>query len=288
MKCIQSTDGGLKRGCGRQLSRPALVCVVALCLGALAGCGVTVERPKVGYYFSNPLLNEQWKPVAFQFSDSDSEKEQRARLDRVRVVQTPQREKKRTRIARKSTAKKVAKSSKPPRKQASKKELAQPLRGPELDVVRNEMVLSARRLLGIKDSFTQDSFLRHILVVNNLGLGSLPRDGIVPWLSKKQGTEKTPTAVKPGDVLFLGDKSPELAVIVETVDDGGLVTYIGYWNEEVQRGVLSLTHPEVRREESSQTVLNTFIKKGRLAGGLLVGGFHLHSAYGSAVAQGGR
>ena len=215
----------------------------------LLGCGVEMRRPDMGYYFSHPLLNERWL-------DQESGK---ARVATAR---------KGKKASKKASKKAVASSVTPPP--------TQELRGNELEVVRREMVLSAQRLVGVGDSFSQDSFLRHILIVNNLGLGEFPEEGVVGWLHKHAGKGAgTVTGLGAGDFLFLGDGQPEQCVVVEKVEADGGVTFIGYLNGQVQRGVLSLTRRDVRRDEGTKQVLNSFVGKTQLAGGLLLGSYQL-------------
>lgn len=221
----------------------------------LFGCGISVRRPDMSYYFSHPLLNERW-------------------LDRSSTSGRVAKAEKRKR------SRKQARSKRSRTKTIAKKKVVPPptqeLRGNDLEVVRREMVLSAKRLVGIGESFSQDSFLRHILIVNNLGLGEFPEAGIVSWLHKHAGKNAgTVTGLAAGDLLFLGDGTPEQCVIVEAVEADGGVAFIGYLNGRVQRGVLSLTRREVRRDEASRKVLNTFIGKTQLAGGLLLGSYRL-------------
>jgi len=235
-----------------------------------AGCGVTVERPGVSYYFSHPILNESWGAGTLR---TKSTKVTRAKKKKPSKRQASQAKAdpagKKTPAARRG-------DSPPPR---------QALRGNDLRVVRQEVVLSAQRLVGIKDSFTQDTFARHVLMVNNLGLGDVPQDGVVHWLYSMPGTQtRVIQEVQPGDVLFLGEDVPGQCIVVEKVDDGGAVTFIGVISGEVQRGVLSLSNRTARRDETSGKVLNSFVGKGQLAGELLLGGFSL--AADGTVAQG--
>jgi hypothetical protein len=244
--------------------------LVAPLLVLMAGCGVHLSRPDVTYNFHHPLLNERWMerlPAA------------RASKAKGRTAKA-----KKAKAAGKAKSRKVAKTgSGSPAARPDPQEL----RGNDVEVVRREMVLSAQRLLGVRDSFSQDSFIRHILVVNNLDLGKLPEEGGVGWLYGKLGKEAGKVdGVAPGDVLFLGDGTPEQCVIVEKADADGTVTFIGYVAGSVQRGVLSLTHREVRRDEASQKVLNTFIGKTRLAGGLLLGAFSLQKHQERLASQG--
>ncbi len=235
--------------CQRQLPQAIGLLLVLL----LLGCGIQVRRPDMGYYFSHPLLNERWL-----------EREP----GKVRTVRESKRKKARRKARKKARKKALVKKVAPPP--------TQELRGNDLEVVRREMVLSAQRLVGIGESFSQDSFLRHILIVNNLGVGKFPEKGVVGWLHKHAGKNAgTVTGLAAGDFLFLGDVKPEQCVVVEEVEADGGVKFIGYLNGRVKRGVLSLTRREVRRDEASKKVLNSFVGKTQLAGGMLLGSYRL-------------
>lgn len=235
------------------ITRIALLAALPL---LLSSCGLRVSQPEMNYYFSHPLLNEQWKPRHFQGGKArrvaDKGKTSRKKKSR-----------RKTASGRKNTKKLLATP-------------AQELRGNDMDVVRLEMVLAARRLLGVGETFTQDSFIRHLLVVNNLGVGRVPEQGTVKFLFEELGGREVGT-VKAGDILFLGDGGPEQCVIAEQVDSDGTVAFIGYVGGRVSRGVLSLSQAAVRRDEKSKKVLNSFVDKTTLAGSLLLGAYTLES-----------
>lgn len=246
--------------------------VLCLCLTLAAGCGVTVKRAGLPYYFAHPILNERWEAGTL-----------RAHAKK-RAQSTVKKHKKKTsvRASRKKSRQAISGAR---ATQASRPVEPQPLRGNDLTVMRREVVLSAQRLVGIRDSFTQDSFIRHILKVNNLGLGEVPEEGGVAWLFSMPGTfRRAIPNVFPGDILFLGDGEPQQCVVVEKVDREGQVTFIGLVSGQVQRGKLSLTRRDARRDEISGKVLNSFIGKGKLAGALLIGGYSLAGR--GTVAQG--
>jgi hypothetical protein len=230
-----------------------LLCIVLL------GCGSQIRQAGVGYYFLHPLLNEEWNLVAkAQPRNEEERREEPARKDEAKARQD----------------RRLEGGEEPHPRQAAVS--AQPLRGNDVEVMRREMVLSAQRLLDIQDSFTQDSFIRHVLVVNNLGLGDPPQEGTLAWLYEKGGRKHAPgDTVQPGDILFLGEGRPEMAVVAESVDPDGTVGFIGCLSGRVQRGVLSLVNRTARRDESSQKVLNSFVDKSRTAGSLLLGAFRL-------------
>ena len=236
---------------------PAIVTRIALAsvlLLLLSSCGISVSRSEITYYFSHPLLNEEWNPRHFQTTV-------RSASGKGRSVKKA----KGKRRAKKAKKKGPALVATP----------AQELRGNDMEVGRQEMVLAGRRLLGVGETFTQDSFIRHLLVVNNLGVGRIPEEGTVKFLFEGLGSSRKVKEVKAGDILFLGDGSPEQCVIVEQVESDGTVGFIGYVSGRVSRGVLSLTHASVRRDETSKKVLNTFVGKTQLAGGLLLGAYTL-------------
>jgi hypothetical protein len=236
---------------------PAIALTFIILVG-MQGCGIELKRPDMPYYFSHPLLNERW-------------------LERAGTPSTQPKK-----VARASGKAKVRKGRKKDGKARKTAATAPPsaptqtLRGNELDVVRGEMVLAAQRLLGIGETFTQDSFLRHLLIVNNLGLGDFPEEGVVVWLYQHagEGAGKVGPIVA-GDLLFLGEQKPEQCVVVETVEGDGRIGFIGYISGRVQRGVMSINQRTARRDEKSQKVLNTFVGKSRLAGGLLLGSYRL-------------
>jgi len=242
----------------------------------VVGCGLDVTRPEMEYYFTHPVLNEEWKPDLWRTSS------------RRRVVAKLKKKKKKRKRKRRSSSKKKQKKAVAAKKKAVTPVVKhhQPLRGNEVEVVRREMVLSATRLIGVKDSFDQDSFAKHLMVVNNLGLGKIPSKDTLSWLYKRQGKgTRVIKEVRPGDLLFLGDGEPEYVVVVEKVDDAGGVTFVGCISNEVRRGVLSLKQRQARRDERSGKVLNSFVGKSKLAGSLLMGSFSMATHSNSLASQ---
>jgi len=244
-----------------------MVRIIALLVAALVvstGCGVHVSRPDMGYYFTEPVLNEAWKPLLIEQARSAKKVAHKAK-------------KKKKNAAAATTKKAQAKGKGGTGNGAAGQavvaaDLRQPLRGNEAEVVRGEVVLSAQRLVGIRDSFTQDSFLRHVITVNNLGLGDVPEEGVVRWLHARSGKgAKEKKEIRAGDFVFLGDGEPEIAVVAEAVDGGGVVSFVGLINGEVKRGVFCPASPNVRRDERTQKVLNSFVDRTHLAGELVVG-----------------
>ncbi len=240
---------------------------VVVFFGALSsqGCGhsIKVRSPDVSYYFGHPLLNEDWKPGTVESQGKSGKGEAHRKSSAHRKVAG--RSGKGSSHAVKRSA--AVQSGAPP---------VQELRGNEVEVVRREMVLSAQRLVGIKGSFSQDSFLHHLLVVNNFGGDAMPSEGTVAWLHGQVGKDaRTLSEVRPGDLLFLGEDEPEMCVVVEQVEDNDRVAFIGVMGDEVKRGNLSLSQRSARRDEASGKVLNSFVDRTRLAGGILIGGLSL-------------
>lgn len=236
--------------------------VSCLSVALLSGCGASMARPPVDYYFSNPILNHPWTPAGLASSSPRKDRREEAASSKA----SRNRRKTSAKTGRSAKSTEVSSRPAPP--------AVQPLRGNDLRVMRKETVVSAQRLVGIKDSFTQDSFLRHLLVVNNVDLGKLPDSGLVEWLYQRKPASASAT-VEEGDILFLGDGSAEMGVVVETVSPEGTVTFIGYWDDEVKRGVLSPGQPKARRDETSGRELNSFLRRNRLAGEMLLGRFPL-------------
>ncbi len=226
---------------------------IPMCLLLLApltgGCGAQLERTQRGYYFNNTLLNESWRPPYFQ---------------RTSMSEASGRTSKPARTASSGKS-----GTKGPDLESSP---SQWLRGADQTVVRAEMVAAAARLVGLRNSFDSDSFLRHVLVVNNLLPHTSSTEGLVQRLYKPGMAKLTP---QPGDILFLGDGTPDMAVVVESVDPDGTVTFIGVIGEEVGRGLLNPLHPSLRKDEASGRTMNTYLKGNRLAGQSLLAVYSL-------------
>lgn len=228
-----------------------LICLL-LCFPFVEGCGAQLERTQRGYYFNHTLLNDAWRSPSFQRSAPGVSPAGKARQ---RAAKAP-----------------GGRDAAAPQLEASP---SQWLRGTDEAVVRAEMVAAAVRLVGLRNSFNSDSFLRHVLVVNNLLPHTSSNEGLVTRLCKPGTTALTP---KPGDILFLGDGTPDMAVVVEQVESDGTVTFIGVIGEEVGRGLLNPLQPTVRRDESSGRTLNTYLKGNRLAGQNLLAVYSLSGA----------
>ena len=243
-----------------------LACAVALaCL--VQACGVTVGRPDLGYYFSNPVLNEDWTPrLLKEGSREKGSKSARGKSKKKSVTAVAAGKKSGDKHAGTEEAGGAAAAA------AGSESLSQPLRGNDAEVVRREVVLSAVRLLGIRDSFTSDTFARHVVVVNNLGLGDPPAEGVVQWVRAKSGGDNVRAGqYRVGDFLFFGESEAEMLAVVESVEEDGVLTFIGLVNGEVQRGQVCPGRKNVRRDETSGKVMNSFVEHATLAGELLLG-----------------
>ena len=105
------------------------------------------------------------------------------------------------------------------------------------------------------------------------------------WLQRRGGVSTAKITLQAGDVVFLGEEEAEYAVVVESVDTDGTVTFIGILDGVVARGVLSLEQPSARRNESDRKVLNSFLGKSRPAGELVLGAFSLAGYHERFAAQ---
>ncbi len=114
---------------------------------------------------------------------------------------------------------------------------------------RNEMVASTVRLLGIRESFEDRSFLGHVLRINDLlpeGVAAATYPAAEPYQRAKGGGQLNPLAgARPGDLLFYRCRSGcgiaaardgVAAAVVESID-GAAVNVVAYADGTVQRCV---------------------------------------------------
>lgn len=244
------------------------VTIIVICAAQMSACGVNVQRATVGYYFSRPILNSSWTEAYYPVST----KIQRQRLSRKRRKRArPKAYNRRRRRTDKRNS--IAKSGSSSVKRLSRSRADYPreiARRGGIDLIRAEVVASARRILGIRNSFTQDSFLRHILIVNNLCSRRIPQNNLIEWVYRKFAVRFSAGSKNiqftPGDLIFFGKPKPYAAAIVEHVSHSGAVTFIGLIGGEVKRGTLSILRPATRRDEKTGTILNSFLAPGKLAG----------------------
>lgn len=137
--------------------------------------------------------------------------------------------------------------------------------------IRSEAVASARRLLGLKDSFTRDSFARHILFVNGiLEYSSLPAKTWARDLArrlKKNGILSRKGTPAAGDLIFFGlepaapgsiNTRNVMVGVVETVRSDSL-TFFTAGSAKVIRATLSLKPG--RGKETRLTACTVTIEK---------------------------
>jgi len=118
--------------------------------------------------------------------------------------------------------------------------------------VRSEAVASATRLLGLKESFTRDSFARHILFVNGImEYSSLPAKSWARDLAKKlkkNGILSRKGTPAPGDLVIFGlepsapgsiNTRNVMVGVVEKVHSDSL-TFITAGSKKIIRGSMSL------------------------------------------------
>ncbi len=134
-----------------------------------------------------------------------------------------------------------------------------------------EVADAASRLVGIRSSFDQDTFLKHVLFVSNVALDDAPGEGLVSWVWKTYGKAGS-TSLAPGHLVFLGWGGRVRVVgVVEEVDEFGTAQFVTVHGDEVKRQKITMAHPRARRDEHSGRILNSPVGKGRLAGETLMG-----------------
>ena len=134
-----------------------------------------------------------------------------------------------------------------------------------------EVADAAGRLVGIRSSFDQDTFLKHVLFVSNVALDDAPVEGLVGWVWKNYGDVKS-KGISPGHLVFLGwGGRARIVGVVESVDEHGTAQFVTVHGDEVKRRKINLSHPQARRDERSGRILNSAVGKGRLAGECLLG-----------------
>ena len=134
-----------------------------------------------------------------------------------------------------------------------------------------EIADAAGRLVGIRSSFDQDSFLKHVLFVSNVSLEDAPAKGLLRWIWKRYGTAGS-RSLAPGHLVFLGwGGQVRLVGVVEAVDVHGTAQFVMVHGDEVSRLTVTPARPGARRDERTGRILNSAVGKGRLAGETLMG-----------------
>ena len=155
----------------------------------------------------------------------------------------------------------------------------------------SEFLSAAVRLIGIKDGFLKESFLRHLLSVSGVELKlKAPQNvyaGAVFAHFQDQGREVL--SPKPGDLVFFATPRREgqaaedqftTAAVLEAIEANGTYRCIGWVLGEVQRFKMDPRRPNLRRNERTGERINDVIRERSmdeghgepaLAGKLLVG-----------------
>jgi hypothetical protein len=134
-----------------------------------------------------------------------------------------------------------------------------------------EVADAAGRLVGIRSSFDQDTFLKHVLFVSNVALDDAPGEGLLRWVWKQYGKAGA-MRLEPGHLVFLGwGKKARVVGVVESVDAHGTAQFVTVQGDEVKRLTITPGKPRARRDERSGRILNSAVGKGRLAGECLMG-----------------
>jgi hypothetical protein len=145
--------------------------------------------------------------------------------------------------------------------------------------MRAEIVAASERLVGIRNDFTAESFIQHVLGINHV---ALPDPGEDRWIRelyralKADGLTYDREQPLPGDLVFFHNTADDngdarnndwysLAGVVKAVDAHGTVTFIAYVGDEVQELVMNVARPEVRRDETEGAVLNSFVRAKKLS-----------------------
>jgi len=133
------------------------------------------------------------------------------------------------------------------------------------------MADAAGRLVGIRASFDQDAFLKHVLFVSSVTLDDAPADGLTRWVWERYG-EGGGRSLAPGRLVFLGwSGRARLVGVVESVDEHGTARFVAVHGDEVKRLTITPALPRARRDERSGRILNSAVGRGRLAGEALMG-----------------
>lgn len=115
---------------------------------------------------------------------------------------------------------------------------------------KEEIVKSAKRLIGIKDSFDSRSFIAHILRVNNINLIEKENEEFSTnlfSLLKNKGKIHYNEIPQRGDIVFLNGN---IEGIVEDVKENGSVIFIAYIAREVSRFRMNLKTPQKTKDNS--------------------------------------
>ncbi|MFH1530939.1 MAG: hypothetical protein ABIK09_09440 [Pseudomonadota bacterium] len=284
------------------MTRNRTLALVALA-ASVAACGVELRRPLIAYDFDNPILNERWlqahcDPLPAARTPNrelvDRSPEPVPEVVTAKAVVPPV-----AAAADPVVASPVAPVSPrgvpatplpaitageqgPPvggigawtplpqaKEPAAQEEVPAPVKttaapGPEI-------ADAAGRLVGIRSSFDQDTFLKHVLFVSNVALDTAPAEGLVRWVWERYGKAGSPS-LAPGHLVFLGwGGRARMVGVVEEVDEHGTAQFVTVQGDEVKRLKITAARPRARRDEHTGRILNSAVGKGRLAGETLMG-----------------
>ena len=143
----------------------------------------------------------------------------------------------------------------------------------------NELLASAKRLIGLNTGFDSEKFLAHLLQTSDIELAAGAHGSLVKALYSRletsgqtfSGTER-PAA---GDLIFFSntydrdqDERPDdwftMAGIVERIDGDGTIQFIGFAQGKIQRLWMNLERPSAIRNESYAKVLNSQLRRKSL------------------------
>ena len=301
-------------------SWPRILALIVLVAAVTAACSVELRRPLIAYDFDNPILNERWTqaygvpmPPARPVPAPERPEPKVAEPDPapapppvpVLAASAPPVPPQTTVAVKTASPRGVATTPLPIAKageQATKPAVAKPAvakpvvakPAPPKAVAAepasrerlSEVADAAGRLIGIRSSFDQDSFLKHVLFVSNVSLDDAPKEGLAKWVWGRYGKAGA-TRLVPGSLVFLGrGKKVSMVGIVEAVDDHGTATFVAVQGDEVKRLTVTPSRPRVRRDEGTGRILNSPMGRGRLAGEAILGSVRVvPDATGNAAAM---
>ena len=217
----------------------------------VSSCAVA-RRPHLDYNFSQPLLNERWVgsygslPVSY--------------VGKLRTHTASQKSRKQLEVAE-ATGNGVSKKKfDSPRTQPE--ELAKP--------GSCSFLPAAQRIVGIRNSFDSDSFLKHLLFVNNIPAPK--KSSLSQTLWTGYGKSEEEKGIGPGSVLFFGQSGkPSLVAVLERKEEDGRFVLIAPMRERVERIYMYPNKPSAHRAGDGQRVYNTMISGGITAANAYMG-----------------
>ncbi len=145
--------------------------------------------------------------------------------------------------------------------------------------LRSEVVVSAHRLVGMKGSFDEQSFIRHILYVNDLARkDTFPAENWASALARRlvaKGLVRTsPTKARRGDLVLFGLKSGSRQVdqnrilfgVIDAVS-GSRAHFVAPVGGTVRRGSTALVRGSGSKSDTALLCVNTKKKGKRGKGG---------------------